>query len=303
MAISKQKIIKWFNMLRGNSIYHVNQEIGKIYSVEKLKGYYNDLTEKVTRGGEIPSNKVPTTVVDGGEEIIFPIAVFQYGLGAYDLYLLNEEPKFFEKIKTCADWAVNNQENNGAWSTFFFENQEHPYSSMAQGEGVSLLLRAYKIIDDKKYLESAKKAIEFMLLPISKGGTTKYVGEDIYLYECTHDPLILNGWIFSLWGLYDYYKYTQNAEIQKVLNTTLLSLKKKLPEFDIKYWSNYEEGGQRISSPFYHKLHIAQFRVMHELFGDSIYKEYADIWEKYQNSFWKSKVAFVKKVLQKVFEK
>ena len=30
-----------------------------------------------------------------------------------------------------------------------------------------------------------------MLLPIEKGGTTKYVGKDIFFYEYTHQPLII----------------------------------------------------------------------------------------------------------------
>jgi IS1 family transposase len=87
----------------------------------------------------------------------------------------------------------------------------------------------------------------------------------------------------------------------KLLTATLNSLKKKLPEFDIRYWSKYEDG-KRICSPFYHKLHIAQLTTMHDLFGDPIYKEYADKWEAYQNSFWNPKRAFIKKALQKIFE-
>lgn len=60
-------------MVKGKSIYHVNQGVGKIYSKTELKGYYNDLTEKVTKGLVIPSNEVPINVVDSGEEIFFSI--------------------------------------------------------------------------------------------------------------------------------------------------------------------------------------------------------------------------------------
>lgn len=61
--------------------------------------------------------------------------------------------EMLNKAKTCSDWAVNNQDKNGGWDTFSFENEKYPYSSMAQAEGVSLLLRTYKIIEDPKYLE------------------------------------------------------------------------------------------------------------------------------------------------------
>ena len=88
MGINKQKIKKWTNMLLGNSPYHVNQNEGKAYSKTEICGYYNNLTEKVSRFG-LPGDTVPMTVVDSGEKTYFSIAIFQYGLAAYDLLLLN----------------------------------------------------------------------------------------------------------------------------------------------------------------------------------------------------------------------
>ena len=35
-------------------------------------------------------------------------------------------------------------------------------------------------------------------------------------YECTDDPLILNGWIFSLWGVVDYCKYFNDSEVKNI---------------------------------------------------------------------------------------
>ncbi len=300
MGVSLYKIKKWYKMLTGQSISHVNQGIGTCYSETEVKGYYNDLTEKVTRDN--PDIQVPKYHVDTGEEIYFSIGIFQYGLAAYDLFLKTNEEKYKEKLLACSNWAVKNQQEDGGWVTFAFENPEHPYSSMAQGEGISMLIRAYIVTNEEKYLNAVHLAKEFMLTPINEGGTTNYIGKDVYFYECTHDPLILNGWIFSLWGLYDYSKYFNAPHVTDILNASLSSLKAKLPEFDIKYWSKYEYG-KRICSPFYHKLHIAQLRVMYDLFGDDVYKEYADMWEDYQNSFWKPKKAFIKKAFQKVFEK
>lgn len=299
MGISIYKIKKWYKMLTGHSISHVNQGMGTCYSKTVVSGYYNDLTEKVTK--DAPEILVPKYHVDTGEEIYFSIGIFQYGLAAYDLFIRTKEEVYKGKLLACADWAVNNQQEDGSWVTFAYENPEHPFSSMAQGEGISMLIRAHIETQNEKYLSTIHKAKDFMLKPISEGGATNYSGNDVYLYECTHDPLILNGWIFSLWGLYDYCKYFSDTEVRNVLDATLYSLQKKLPEFDIKYWSKYEDG-KRICSPFYHKLHIAQLRVMYDLFGHEIYKEYADKWEKYQNSFWKPKRAFLKKALQKVFE-
>lgn len=301
MGINLQKIKKWTNMLTGNSSYHVNQVEGRIYSKEKVEGYYNDLTEKVSRFG-LPGDEIPITIVDSGEKLYFSIAIFQYGLAAYDLLLLKEGDVIGlkSKVLACANWAVENQQIDGSWVTFAYENPKHPYSSMAQAEAISLLLRAYQIENDNKYIDAAKKSVNFMLIPIEEGGTTRYEGKQVFFYECTHEPLILNGWIFSLWGLMDYCKFFKDTSVQNILSKSLMTLETKLSDFDLGYWSMYEDG-MRISSPFYHKLHIAQLKVMYDLTGRNVYLYYADKFEKYYNNGFNRKRAFVKKALQKIF--
>ena len=119
-------------MLRGKSVHHVDQREGRIYSVSEIKGYYNDLTEKVTRFG-LENDEVPMSTVDSGKQMYFPIEIFQYGLAAYDLYLLNNDESMLKKAIACGKWALDNQQENGGWITFAHKNKDHPYSSMAQG--------------------------------------------------------------------------------------------------------------------------------------------------------------------------
>ena len=300
MAVNAFKIKKWVNMLRGKSVYHVKQDAGKIYSKDSLEGYYNNFTEKITLFG-LNDDSVPMTRIDTGEEIFFSISIFQYGLGAYDLYLLNRDSQMRDKFLSCAKWAVDNQENNGAWKTFFFEDPSCPYSAMAQGEAISLLLRAYRETNDNEYFISAKKAKDFMLKPIEVGGTTKYDKDCVYLYEYTYSALVLNGWIFAAWGLWDYYLATNDKETYDVYFRTVKTIKKSLKEFDNGFWSKYDID-KRIASPFYHDLHIAQLQVMYELTGENIFYEYSEKWKKYNNSFWNPKRAFLIKALQKILE-
>jgi hypothetical protein len=151
-------------------------------------------------------------------------------------------------------------------------------------------------------MAAAKKAVSFLLTSVNNGGVAKYDGDDVCFMECLYLPLILNGWIFAIWGLFDYCKIVEEEPVKNVLHRTLDSLKKKLPAFDTGYWSLYAEG-KMIASPFYHKLHIAQLEVMSDLFGNDVYKNYAGLWIRYQKSFVKTRMAFFKKVFQKVLEK
>ena len=299
MSVSIYKIKKWAKMLSGKSSMHVNQDEGKCYSREKILGYYNNLTEKISRfgNGEI----IPKSVVDTGEEVYFSIAIFQYGLAAYDLYLLNEDDSMLEIVKGCADWAIENQQEDGRWVTFAFEDMSSPYSSMAQGEAMSLLIRAYRQFGKSEYKDAAKQAMAFMLIPIEEGGTAMYDGSDLYLYEYTAQPCILNGWIFSAWGLFDYAKAFNDEQAFEKWNHTVRTMAKSLPRFDNGYWSKYNMD-KVITSPFYHKLHIAQLHVMYDLTGVDAFKKYAEQFSKYQDSAFCRSRAFLYKVWQKIVE-
>ena len=303
MAISLYNIKKWYKMLMGNSVSHVNQGLGKAFSVEDIKGYYNDLTEKVTKQPEIlHTEAVPSVITEKGENVIFPVAVFQYGLGAYDLFLITGEEQFKIKFYQCAQWAIKNQEESGAWNNFFFYYPDHPYGSMAQGEGASLLIRAYISSNDDTYLRSAKKALDFMLLPIQTGGTTEYKNDEIIMHEYTHRETVLNGWIFSLFGLFDYTLVSNEAKYKTAFEDSIHTLAKYAPRFCMKYWSRYDLKG-RIASPFYHHLHIAQFEALYKITGDQVFETIAKEWATQEKNLFCRSRAFCKKAFQKIAEK
>ena len=302
MGLSIYNIKKWTRMLTGRSIEHVNQGVGIIYSLSEVKGYYNDLTEKVTKGKNYNEVKLPVLKTENGLDILFPIAIFQYGLGAYDLFLLKKENIFLDKFKICVDWTFDNQQKDGSWNNFFFEQPDAPYSSMAQGEGVSLLVRAYKEYNDEKYFLAAKKAINFLITPIENGGTTKYVNNEVFLQEFTNKPTVLNGWIFSLFGLYDYLKIVNDEKISDIYNRSVQTMIKHMKDFDNGYWSKYDINCI-IASPFYHRLHIAQLKVMYEITGVIIFRDYFKNWIGYTKKPFNRYRAFVVKAMQKIAEK
>ena len=289
-------------MILGKSIYHVDQGKGLFYSKDTVSGFYNDLRQKVHKRED--SDELPIITTDDGQKIYFPIEIAQYGLGAFDIYLETEDEKYYAIAKSCADWLINNKEKSGGWRTFAYIYPEHPYSSMAQSEAACLFMRIFTVCGDNAYLDHAKKSIDFMLIPIEDGGCTKYIGNDVYLCEHT-DPsrtVALNGWIFSLWCLYDYIKLEHDALISDVYNRTISTLAKSLPLYDCKYWSLYDLSN-RITSPFYHRLHLAQREVMYDLTNDVAFDEYHKKWSKYERSFICSKRAFLKKAAQKLTEK
>lgn len=303
MALTMFQIKRWIKMLSGRSIDHVNQDKGKYYSVSEIKGYYNNLTEKVTKNPSIlDSDELPKVHPENQEPVYFPVAIFQYGLGAYDLYIGTNDDRYLKKFLQCVEWTMANIDNQGRWNNFFFYCPETPYGAMAQGEGASLLVRAYKHTGDKNYLDKAKEALDFMLLPLENGGTTKYEGNDTYLMEYTFKGMVMNGAIFAWWGLYDYVLATgDNGKYKEALDRTLRSLIHVLPQFKCSYWSMYSLDGL-IASPFYHNLHVAQMQAVFDLTGERIFKDYGTTWKRQQNNFICKSRAFIRKALQKIKE-
>ncbi len=300
MGLSIYNIKRWYLMMTGKSIYHVNQGLGQV--IDK-GGYYNDMTQKVLMAPDLlESEELPLLTIESGEKVEFPVAIFQYGLGAYDLYLKTGEKKYYAKFFQCCRWALKNQQANGAWSNFFYCYPNHPYGAMCQGEGISLLLRGYVETKNEIYREVAQKAMCFMIVDISEGGCTEYNNDEVILREYTHHKAVLNGWIFALFGIYDYNKLQKTDSryidiYERVLNTLI----KYMPRFTKSYWSMYDLEG-RIASPFYHHLHVAQMNAMYEITGEEVFNEYAKRWEKQEKNIFCKSFAFCIKAIQKIKE-
>lgn len=290
-------------MLTGKSVWHVNQDIGKCFAKDEIRGYYNNMTEKVTKMPELlESDEMPKLNLEGGKFTYFPVAIFQYGLGCYDLWLQTQDERYIRKFMQCVGWTMENQDVEGRWNNFSHTRPETPFGSMAQGEASSLLVRAYAHTKDQKYIDAAKRALDFMMLPLEEGGTTKYEKDDAFLMEFTYNGMVLNGSIFSWWGLYDYVLATgDNGSYKEALDKTLKTLIKILPQFKCAYWSVYNENGL-IASPFYHNLHIAQMQAMFQVTGEPIFEEYAKRWGRQQKNPFSKGMAFVRKSFQKIIE-
>lgn len=303
--ISKALIQKWSRMLKHNSVLHVKQAEGKYYSISEVAGYYNDFSGKVQSTKSFDEDGIPLNTASYGEEkkqVYFPIAIFQYGLGAYDLWLETKEQRYYDIFMKMANWAVNNQDDAGAWNTFGVLDYSNPYSSMAQGEGASLLARAFKETKVELYRNRCKKAVDFMLLPLEKGGTTDYSGGQMILKEYPEKPAVLNGWMFSGFGIFDCWKITYDEDMMRAWKRTVEEIERELPKFDALFWSYYDEG-KKFASPFYHELHIELLKVYSKISDSQVMERYRAKWLQNKNSWFDAKRAFVFKAFQKLSEK
>ena len=90
--------------------------------------------------------------------------------------------------------------------------------------------------------------------------------------------------MWALWGVFDYWLACSDPLAKEIFDRGVKTLTSNLARYDTGYWSLYEQSGTRLkmlASPFYHRLHIVQLRVMANLTGVRVFAETADRWEDY----------------------
>ena len=83
--------------------------------------------------------------------------------------------------------------------------------------------------------------------------------------------VILNGWIYALWGLREAAVKTKRSDILNFIDDTTNCLVDSLSDFYDDRWSYYDDKG-RIASPFYYRLHITQLSALYKMTASSVQK-------------------------------
>lgn len=200
-----------------------------------------------------------------------------------------------DKFITSADWLVNNAKNKGEYSLWEYEYPWlfygwvlPPYSSaLAQAKGLQVLILAYELTGNEKYLDVAKKIIRSFLVDYEEGGfvTHESVGNNSLFLHILAKPgfpktYVLNGHTNSLLSIWSYYEKTQDPIAKTIFDKGINYLKENLVKYDTGNWSYYDLM-ENWAMTDYHKGHIQQFKMLYQITREPILKDYADRFEKY----------------------
>jgi heparosan-N-sulfate-glucuronate 5-epimerase len=278
------------------SFWHDSTEPNARATSNILGEYYMNFDEKAGYG-LADKNGIPQLNYRGAIGLQYnPIAIAQWGLGNFNLFRRNDDAAARNKFVKASDWLCENLDPNvngvAVWNHHFDWEYRSTlrapwYSGLAQGQGISLLVRAHSETKDVRYLESAGRAFQSFLKSTDDGGVafTDTNGnlwfEEYLVSPPTH---ILNGFIWAAWGVYDYFLATGSVQAKALFEAAVKTLIANLTHYDLGFWSLYEQSGTRlpmIASPFYHRLHITQLEIMQRLTGETIFGDYADRWHAY----------------------
>ncbi|HXC45782.1 MAG TPA: D-glucuronyl C5-epimerase family protein [Solirubrobacteraceae bacterium] len=146
-----------------------------------------------------------------------------------------------------------------AWEYMFqFDGGFPPWTSgLSQGTALQVLSRAWSVTHIQGYLTAAQQALGIFEQPPPSGVRVATPAGAHYL-EYTYAPSerILNGFIQSLVGLYEYAKLTKDPLGQQLFEAGDAEARAEVPHYNTGSWSMYDQHSE--SDLNYHEL-LAEF--------------------------------------------
>jgi len=209
------------------------------------------------------------------------------------------DDRSWNSFRRHADWlAVNlkvkmsGSTAHGVWeySYPFSYGLRPPWrSALAQGMGVDVLGKAWKLLGEPRYHAAARLALNAFLVDVKDGGVTYRDDEDEWWFEeavgdGARQSRVLNGMMYALVGIHNYYKSTRDPDASLLFSKGVVSLKRHLPEYDTGRWTYYDALGC-IASRGYHRVHLALLRELCEISGDPSLAAVYQRWSRYRVPF------------------
>ncbi len=273
--------------------------------------YYMAFAEKAAYAGPFDAGGIPLLDYRGriGPQYN-PIAIAQYGLARWNRFCKTGSEEDRAAAYRMGDWLLRNQED-GVWLHRFdweyFRPLRAPWrSGLAQGQGLSLLARLYAHSGEAQYREAGRQALRRLAAAVAEGGCViEEPDGSVWIEEYITEPPthILNGMIWSLWGVWDWLRLGPDSRACRLWEEGVRTLRRQLHRFDLGFWSCYDLAPVRLpnpASPFYHRLHIVQMEVLARLSREPFFTEVGRRWESYTRRRGQRWRAFMLKCLFKV---
>ncbi len=293
---SDKNIYTIYYITEGDYVWYKKREV--FYGIGdylKWRKITRDLNVDFVKGIQVSESK-KLNLRNVTLEAILKITI--YGSGFVDKFSLssNEDVTMFMK---AAKWLLKFQDSKGGWSVNVTRKIAkivlmNPgwYSAMGQGQAISLLCRAFNFTSNQVYLKAALKGLKLFVVDIKDGGITSTVMGKYKMYEeYPSEPSlhVLNGFIFSLIGLYDLSKLSKkHIEAERLFQQGLKTLLNILPMYDNGHGTFYDlrhivvPGHKPNRARWdYHAVHIKQLQLLNQIHPHKTFESILKRWIAY----------------------
>jgi hypothetical protein len=153
-------------------------------------------------------------------------------------------------------------------------------SAHAQGLAISALVRGWRLTRRPRLFDLLTSSTKVFQLDVGDGGIrVAFEGQVLYTeVPGGKPPAILDGFMTSLLGLYDWSVETEDPRVRRLFTEGIAGLKHALPRWDYRRkWSWY--GNQAyLCPPPYHRLNRLLLMVLAQLSAEPSFADYANCW-------------------------
>jgi len=219
-----------------------------------------------------------------------PLFIAWFGLFSLHLYLQEKNEVSLKRFSVQIDWLKNNfvRRPDGAvvWPCNFDWQEGRArletgwISAMYQSVVISALIRAYRLGGETKLLELCRDAIKVFHKTVEQGGVKTFEDGFVLYEEYPVYPLprVLDGFLFSLLGLYDLATETDDPDIHRLFSEGVQGLKHRLHSWDYRgKWTWYGSHGY-LCPPHYHTLNYLLLGILGRLTDDATLMNHAARW-------------------------
>ena len=281
----------------------IEEDLKELSSVKVTEYSYQELP--YLEQPYIRENYISTTIeyfdqdsvpvqIKNGEMYYNPVFTSLYGIRYVDAFIRSEDSYYLTLAKRIADRLVEESraDNQILLFPYNFEFEyshedrfQTPwYSGMAQGRMLTFFVRMYGVTNESKYLEWAHQTFEtFKLIKNQDHDWIGYIDNENYYwieeYPAEKPIHVLNGFIYAIYGLYDYYLLTKDEESLHLLNASVTTIENYIGDFRNPGGICSYDLKNRFLNSDYHDIHVDQLNMLFAITGETYFKEKADLFE------------------------
>ncbi|MGO1562665.1 MAG: D-glucuronyl C5-epimerase family protein [Actinomycetaceae bacterium] len=234
---------------------------------------------------------------------VHPVGQAQFALSMLSNWQVTGDAHYLEMAEANAEGLLEyaSDETGPLWFSYEFDFPLHGdasntihgpwWSAMAQGQVLSLMSRLAAATNAPAWHEAAERVFLTFLdvhgadeLPLTEPWAV-FVQEDgwLWLEEYAGDvaPMrVLNGHIFAMYGLYDYWALTGNEEAAMLFDGAAETVLEFVPDLrnmgEPSWYGMRIQDNPRAQSESYHRIHVHQLEMVGQMTGDERFTELSE---------------------------
>lgn len=242
----------------------------------------------------VPMYKIGSKLYD------HPVAQAQDGLRALESFRISNDPAYMNQARLDAQRLLDRKvlRDSGMFFPYPFDFALHGntantirapwYSGMAQGQALSLFSRLADITKEPSWRLAADATFASLLLPPDAQNTSlpfvSWVDSDKHLWidEYAQQPLTkadrtFNGHIFAVFGVWDYFRISQDARAAKIFAGALENVRYHVDRgWRLRSWISHYCLTHGTLSAKYHQIHVGQLLTLHAITASTSWAVWSD---------------------------